>query len=819
MSDQNKEHIRAEFQKRLQSSLIAYGSNGAVLFEFVKDFKMDWQTDVYVIARLLGYSDGIDGLIALMKSFPNDVVVEELPSGLVRFKPVPNGETIENLNLIDQSNKQIAENRERKMMFNQRQNPINIRLSSMPPPIYPPQILTQSHPIPLSHSGQPIPPHLLPPYHRGYIPSSKPRVKQPISENANLIDLGVRAPLSQRQNGDGRQSRNRTNSINGREERMRDGRSSPPSFSRAATPRVISLHSSTNDLTELEQTEKEFLFKIGKGRPILGQSFEPEFPEDNDYFNEDFRTPASDDESTLTGASTRVGSVASLNNLNDSNLQSGNVLTDEREEAELDEDIDDFDYEDDESIVSDDSESDLGIRFDEFEEPGELKEKENISGCRFLERLKNEFQPPQADLSRLLYLFQSNDGSLSSSKIDDLKRCYEKEFGCALSSKELNRLLGCPPNIRIVGESFKKAAYPASSFFRVIQSDSNIYTIKLRRCLAGEFIDPSIYFARLPTQILPQNNVSSSRTSTPLPQVSSASTRITSNNNIPSTSTNISTPTQPIASVKSVEKPFNSKLDFLQISIKISTILDKNTNGQILLNELFDQLNKTSLHPLLKTKMELLGYLVEFLVDIYEISIKGDEIYIIRKQPKVNKNKFISSASFNGLRSGNKLRVKLLSIVSNGDAKLELCQLSSKLKRLMSDYSDLLEVLEEQPTQYLTPCDKRMVFFYDRSKRLRRGYITKRESESSVSIKDFDILDIRNYLVLNNCVFDVPENFPIWQFPSCQFPAQIVNADMIQIRRFWKEGTEFSVIINEIIDGQKCFCRPLPINSMDVVDF
>ncbi|CAK5006894.1 unnamed protein product [Meloidogyne enterolobii] len=112
-----------------------------------------------------------------------------------------------------------------------------------------------------------------------------------------------------------------------------------------------------------------------------------------------------------------------------------------------------------------------------------------------------------------------------------------------------------------------------------------------------------------------------------------------------------------------------------------------------------------------------------------------------------------------------------------------------------------------------------MVFFYDRSKRLRRGYITKKVNESSVLIKDFDVLDIQDYLVLNNLVFDVPENFPIWQFPACQFPAQIVNADMIQIRRFWKEGTEFSVIVNEIINGQKCFCRPLPINSMDVVDF
>uniref|UniRef100_A0A914M8Y6 HTH OST-type domain-containing protein n=1 Tax=Meloidogyne incognita TaxID=6306 RepID=A0A914M8Y6_MELIC len=805
MTDKNKEHIRAEFQKRLQSSLTAYGSNGAVIFEFIKDFKEDWQTDLYNIAKLLEYSDGVDGLIALMKSFPNDVVVEELPSGLVRFKPVPTVTTIENLNLIDQSNKEIAEHKERKIRLNQRQNPIHIRLSSVPPPIYPPQIFNQSHPI--SQNGQSVPPHLLPPYHRGYIPSSKPRVKQPISENANLIDLGVRAPLSQRQNGTGHQSRNKTNLLNGKEERMRDGRSSPPSFSRASTPRVISLHSSINDLTELEQAEREFSMKLGKGRPILGQTFEPLISDD-----EDFRVPASDDESTLTDVSSRIGSVSSLDNPIDSNKQSGTVTVDAKKETEVDEVVDEFDDEDDESFVSDDSEFD--ILFDEIEDA--VEEKENISVCKYIDKLKNEFHPPQADLSRLLYLFQLNDGSLSSSKIDDLKRSYEREFGCALSSKELNRLLGCPPNIRIVGESFKKASYPASSFFRVIQSDSSssLYTVKLRRCLTGEFIDPSIYFAKLPSRVV-------SRTSTPLPKISSIST-ITSNNNVPSTSTNTSLPIQPTTTVKSVDKPtFNSKLDFLKISIKISTIFDKNANGKILLNEIFEQLNKISPHPLLETKMGLLGYLMEFLADFCEILVEGDKIYIldIRNCPKLKKNNLISTASFNGFRSGNKLRVKILSVVSNGDAKLELCQLSSKLRLLLSDYSDLLEIIEEQPTKCLTPDSKRMVFFYDRSKRLRRGYITKKENESSVSIKDLDILDIQDHLVLNNCVFDVPENFPIWQFPACQFQAQIVNADMIQIRRFWKEGTEFSVIVNEIINGQKCFCRPLPINSMDVVDF
>lgn len=46
-----------------------------------------------------------------MKSFPKDVIVEELPSGLVRFKPIPTEETIDNLNLIDKSNKEITEHR------------------------------------------------------------------------------------------------------------------------------------------------------------------------------------------------------------------------------------------------------------------------------------------------------------------------------------------------------------------------------------------------------------------------------------------------------------------------------------------------------------------------------------------------------------------------------------------------------------------------------------------------------------------------------------------------------------------------------------
>jgi hypothetical protein len=37
MCDQSEE--RAKFQQCLQSSLIAYGSKGAIEFEFVKDFK------------------------------------------------------------------------------------------------------------------------------------------------------------------------------------------------------------------------------------------------------------------------------------------------------------------------------------------------------------------------------------------------------------------------------------------------------------------------------------------------------------------------------------------------------------------------------------------------------------------------------------------------------------------------------------------------------------------------------------------------------------------------------------------------------------
>jgi hypothetical protein len=73
--------------------------------------RTDWQKDLYDIARKFGYSEDSDGLIALMKSFRDDVIVEKMSSGHVRFKPVPNNETIDNLNLIDKSNKEIAENR------------------------------------------------------------------------------------------------------------------------------------------------------------------------------------------------------------------------------------------------------------------------------------------------------------------------------------------------------------------------------------------------------------------------------------------------------------------------------------------------------------------------------------------------------------------------------------------------------------------------------------------------------------------------------------------------------------------------------------
>ena len=100
----------------------------------------------------------------------------------------------------------------------------------MPPPSNPKSLFNQSHPIsPLSLDGQHVPPHLFPPYHRSYMPS-KPRIKQPISENANLIDLSIRHSLSQQQNVDERHSRNRTNSFNGKGDRSKNGRSSPPSI-------------------------------------------------------------------------------------------------------------------------------------------------------------------------------------------------------------------------------------------------------------------------------------------------------------------------------------------------------------------------------------------------------------------------------------------------------------------------------------------------------------------------------------------------------------------------------------------------------------
>ncbi|KAF7637406.1 hypothetical protein Mgra_00003150 [Meloidogyne graminicola] len=624
MCDQNMEQNREKFQKLLQSSLIAYGSDGTVLFEFIKDFKNDWQQDITYYVQLLGYPEGLDGLIALMKSFPKDVIVEELPSGLVRFKPIPTEETIDNLNLIDKSNKEITEHRERKARMNQmNQRIFPFRMSSVPPPIYAPPSFNQSQPIPLAQHHPQVPQNFVPPYHRSYIlPGSRSKAKPIISENSNLISLGVRQPFSQQQNGDDRHSRNRTNSVNIKEDRMRNGRSSPPSFSRATTPFINSLNSSVNDLTELEKPERDFLLNIGKSRPILGQTFEQSFPENNDYFDEDFRTPASDDSATLTEASSRIGSVSSLNGLVDSNIQSGDILPSETEESDVEEGeiIDDSDDEDDiDSIISDDS--DLCVCFDEFEETSELLEK-NV--CNYIDRLKNEFQPPQADLSRLLYLFQINDGFLLSSKIDDFKRLYEKEFGCALSSKELNRLLGCPTNMRIVGESFKKAAYPASSFFRVIQEKSSSqYTIKLRRCLTGEFVDPSIYFARVPTRIIPAYNkiLSSSSCLVSLPKIPISV--VTIDNLIPST---LNIPT-----TKTVEKSFktsttktslNSKLDFLQISSKVTSFL-RTKNGEVLLKELFEYLNKTLDFNIIKTKMQLLGYLNEFLSEICEILIKG----------------------------------------------------------------------------------------------------------------------------------------------------------------------------------------------------
>jgi hypothetical protein len=44
------------------------------------------------------------------------------------------------------------------------------------------------------------------------------------------------------------------------------------------------------------------------------------------------------------------------------------------------------------------------------------------------------------DLYRLVHLFRKNGGSYS--KMDDLKKDYQQTFGTALTSKEVNHLMG-----------------------------------------------------------------------------------------------------------------------------------------------------------------------------------------------------------------------------------------------------------------------------------------------------------------------------------------------------------------------------------------
>jgi hypothetical protein len=74
---------------------------------------------------------------------------------------------------------------------------------------------------------------------------------------------------------------------------------------------------------------------------------------------------------------------------------------------------------------------------------------------------------------------------------------------------------------------------------------------------------------------------------------------------------------------KCAENPLIPKLDFLQIATTVIILLDKNANGKVSLIDVFKQLKVTLVLPLLTTKIELLGYITEFLSEICQISIEG----------------------------------------------------------------------------------------------------------------------------------------------------------------------------------------------------
>jgi hypothetical protein len=78
---------------------------------FTQHCREDWKEDLHKHAKQLGFGDGPDSVLAMLKTFPMTVQEEY---GQIKLKPIPCEGTKENLALIDKSNEEKAERKRKR---------------------------------------------------------------------------------------------------------------------------------------------------------------------------------------------------------------------------------------------------------------------------------------------------------------------------------------------------------------------------------------------------------------------------------------------------------------------------------------------------------------------------------------------------------------------------------------------------------------------------------------------------------------------------------------------------------------------------------
>jgi hypothetical protein len=80
---------------------------------FTQHYREDWSEDLPEYAKKLGFGDGPDSVLAMLKTFPEHISLQE-EFGQIKLKPIPSEQTKHNLALIDKSNEEKAKRKRQR---------------------------------------------------------------------------------------------------------------------------------------------------------------------------------------------------------------------------------------------------------------------------------------------------------------------------------------------------------------------------------------------------------------------------------------------------------------------------------------------------------------------------------------------------------------------------------------------------------------------------------------------------------------------------------------------------------------------------------